>query len=618
MCGICGFVGAPDDASLQAMTDALSHRGPDGAGTTYDAATGAHLGHRRLSILDAPGGAQPLWNEDGEVGIVFNGEIYNHLELRKLLVAKGHVFRSDHSDTEVLVHGYEEWGDQLPAKLSGMFAFAILDRRRRRVFLARDRFGKKPLYYTLTPHVFAFASELGSLAKHPAVDTTIDVRSVKKFLSYSFLPAPNALYRGSRKLPGGHSMTYDIETRTTKIDRYWRFEIDPCVPPPDAERRWTDELRGLLSEAVRRRLMSDVPIGIFLSGGVDSSAVLALAARHLPAGSIQTFAIGFNEPSFDESSHARRTADHFGAVHHEQFVDLEQGRTILPDLLSRMDEPLGDPSILPTYLLSRFARKHITVALGGDGADELFAGYDPFKALKPATFYQRVVPRGVHAGLRVLADLLPISARNMSFDFKVRRALRGVSFPPALWNPLWLGALEPRDVGELFNEPADPEDLFSEALEVWNECGSDRLVDRVLEFYTRMYLQDDILVKLDRASMLNSLEARCPFLDNDLVDFVRRLPAEYKFRRGQTKYLLRRALKGIVPDEVLQRRKKGFGVPLVQWLREWPRGGDSPTTVLDVAWTRKRWDEHLAGRADHRTFLWCDLALKYHGGRKAA
>lgn len=614
MCGIAGFVGPGDAEVLQAMSDALVHRGPDGAGRHLDGERPVFLAHRRLAILDVAGGEQPMWNEDHQVGIVFNGEIYNHLELRRELVAAGHVFRSDHSDTEVLVHGYEEWGEDLPLRLSGMFAFAIYDRRRRRLFLARDRFGKKPLYYTSTPGFFAFASELGALRQHPRVDGGPEPRALRKYFAYGFIPAPHSLYRGVRKLPGGHWLMYDVDTGTLRTESYWTFRIEPEEPASaDPVPAWCEELRELLSAAVKRRLISDVPLGIFLSGGIDSSAVLAFAVRHMPAEQAKTFSIGFNEPSFDESAWAQRVAAVIGSDHRNEMLDIDMAADLVPHVLSQLDEPMADSSILPTYLVSRFARREVTVALGGDGGDEMFAGYDPFKALRWAERYQALVPHALHRGIRCLADLLPASERNMSLDFKLKRTLRGLSHPPSHWNPVWLGPLEPSDLEQLFREPVDPEEVYDDAIQAWNGATATDTVDRTLEFYTRFYLQDDILTKVDRASMMVSLEVRAPFLDNDVVEFARRIPHRYKLRNGQTKYLLKKALEPVLPHDVIHRPKKGFGVPMTRWMKAFDAPGPvAAAPAADAEWVKARWREHRACRADHRLLLWSWTVLQHH------
>jgi asparagine synthase (glutamine-hydrolysing) len=627
MCGICGFIGEGQPDQLEAMMELLRHRGPDAGGRFIDPQTRVFLGHRRLSILDIEGGAQPMWNEDGQIGVVFNGEIYNFDDLRRELTAAGHRFASDHSDTEVLVHGFEEWGINLPSHLNGMFAFAILDRRQNQLFLARDRFGEKPLYYTVADRFFAFASELRALAAHPRVDTRFDPRAVKKFLAYGYIPAPRALWRNTKKLMPGGYLLYDVRSHVMKVGTYWQFHVEPSAELARAsEDDLAAELRRLLSQAVRRRLVSDVPLGVFLSGGVDSSAILHFASEVIPLASLETYSIGFKESSFDESAYARAMAERIGSQHHERILDMTDAQALLTSVLGKLDEPLGDPSILPTYLLAKFARERITVALSGDGGDELFAGYDPFQALNLARIYSRLVPQWLHGGIRRLIDVLPVSTANMSMEFKLRRTLRGLSYPRPLWNSVWLGPLEPRELDDLMQEPVDVADLYSEAIEVWHDCRSDNLVDHTLDFYTRLYLSNDILVKADRASMLNSLEVRAPFLDNDLVEFARRLPASMKTRRGHSKYLLKRALAPLLPHEVIYRKKKGFGIPLAAWLREWHDVGvrrflDDPgrdgMAGFDGAWIAARWDEHRQGRRDHRLFLWSLLALMHHQPRAA-
>jgi asparagine synthase (glutamine-hydrolysing) len=612
MCGLAGFVGTGTQADLAAMAGAIVHRGPDDTGFHIDRDHAVHLAFLRLAIVDIAGGHQPMWNEDDSVCVLFNGEIYNQAELRAELLAAGHVFRSDHSDTEVLVHGYEQWGEDLPARLNGMFAFVIWDRPRRRLFAARDRFGEKPFFYVARPGFFAFASELSALIMHPAVDRTIDQRALQKFFAYGYIPAPNALYRGARKLPGGCSLTLDLADFRVRERRYWRFAIKADQHAPDHRiGELTEELRALLDRAVARRLVSDVPLGVFLSGGIDSSLVLALAAQHRAAESLDTFTIGFNEPSFDESAYARQIAAAIGSRHHERILDFDTARRLVSDVLARLDEPTGDASILPTHMLCAFAREHVTVALSGDGGDELFAGYDPFAALQPAAWYDRLVPQPVHFMLRRMAEMLPRGTTNMSLDFKLRRTLMGMSYPPAVRLPVWMSPLEPARIGELFDAPMPVEELYSEAIEVWDGAQSCNDVDRALEFFTNFYLQDGILAKTDRAAMMTSLEARAIFLDNDVVDFSARLPHGYKYRRGVRKFLLRRAAEGLVPDVVLRRPKKGFGVPFARWLRQMPATpplGAVPGLRPD--WITERWSAARAGKEDERLLLWSWLSLQ--------
>jgi len=630
MCGIAGFVGRGELDDLRRMTTAILHRGPDAEGLWSEEKMGVYLGHRRLSIVDLDGGTQPMWTRDGQVGVVFNGEIYNHGELRAELKAAGCEFATDHSDTEVLLHAYRKWGDGFVERLNGMWAFVIYDRGRKRFFGSRDRFGKKPFYYFHENGVFGFASELSALVKHPDCPREISTLSLKKYFAYCYIPAPRSIYERVWKLPGGYSFSYDIEGRGLKTWKWWEFVIETdeailnapqnsailakCHDEYGAEHgNLRDSIRRTLDRAVKRRLMSDVPLGIFLSGGIDSSAIAALAAKHVPSGQLNTFSIGFSEASFDESSYAKLMADEIGSKHHHDTLDLEKSVGLLPELVSRLDEPMGDGSLLPTYLLSRFTRQHVTVALGGDGGDELFAGYDPMRALRSAELYSKIVPKPVHAGIRHLAArMLPVSHRNISFDFKVKRFLRGLTYAPKLWNSVWMGALEPKELTGLFNEPTNEEEIYSEAIEAWDRCAQPNIVDRALQFWTNLYLQDGILAKVDRASMMCSLEARSPFLDIEVVDLARRIPWQLKLRGGNTKWILKEALKPLLPKTIVDRPKKGFGMPIGRWLREGKFTFDKETKIagLNPGFVQNKVASHMANRSDERLFLWCQWLLQ--------
>jgi len=607
MCGICGFSGSGDLEDLKTMTAMLAHRGPDGEGLWHDVSRSVYLGHRRLSIIDITDGTQPMWSGDGQLGVIFNGEIYNHRELRSDLEKKGHVFLTDHSDTEVLIYGYREWGADLPNRLNGMWAFAVYDRLQGVLFISRDRFGKKPLYYTLQNHTFVFASELNALIRHPSVDASISKKSLMKYFAYGFIPSPHSLYRRIYKLPGGHNLSINLKKLAVKTWKYWEYVLEPFEKiPRNPEMYWGEQIRELLEKAVKRRLMADVPLGVFLSGGIDSSAVTAFAARILGGENVKTFAIGFHEKSFDESAYAQFSAEYFKTDHHLDMLSMERARDLLPEIVARLDEPMGDPSLLPTYLLSRETRKRVTVALGGDGGDELFAGYDPFHALRMAELYQSMVPKPVHRAIRMAVGFLPVSHRNISLDFKLKRTLRGLSYAMPYWNPIWLGPLDPEELRELFNESVDMEEIYSEAIDCWESCSQSNLVDKTLQFYNKLYLQEDILVKTDRAGMMNSLEVRSPFLDIDLVDFVRRIPHRFKYRNGKTKYLLKQALSPVLPRVIRNRKKKGFGVPMGAWFQKKRLCVDSSGTdaVMNRDAVRRKVFEHQGNRADHRLFLW--------------
>jgi asparagine synthase (glutamine-hydrolysing) len=604
MCGLAGFFGSGNRRDLVAMTAAIAHRGPDADGHWIDPETTVHLGHRRLAIVDLAGGAQPMWTADERVGVIFNGEIYNHPELRDRLKARGCVFQTDHSDTEVLLHAYREWGDDFVHELNGMWAFALHDRDRRRLFLSRDRFGKKPLFWFQRGGTFAFASELTALRAHPACPTTISTRALQKFFAYALIPAPHTILEGVHQLPAGHNLTFDLADATPRVTRYWEYLLEP-TEPTSTDDELADELLALVDSAVQRRLVADVPLGVFLSGGVDSSLVTALAARHVPADQLRTFSIGFTEPSFDESPFANQVAELLGTDHHTETLDLDKALDCLPEILAKLDQPQGDGSLLPTWLLSRFTRRHVTVALGGDGGDELFAGYDPFRALRRAELYAKAIPRPVHSAIRHLAALLPTSHANVSLDFKIKRTLRGLSHPAALWNPVWLGALEPREITEFLDQPVDPEDLYSEAIAAWDAAPTGDIVDRSLQFYTRLYLADGILAKVDRASMLNSLEVRAPLLDIEVANFARRLPNRTKLRGPTTKYLLKLAATRVLPPEIVHRKKKGFGSPIGAWLKT---GRLAPSSAHPFVAARAT--AHRAGRSDERLFLWCQYVFE--------
>ncbi len=609
MCGIAGFVGAGEGAVLRRMTDRLVHRGPDAQGFFEKPDVGVFLGHRRLSIIDLSGGAQPMSAVDGQTVIVFNGEIYNHAELRAELQARGHVFATDHSDTEVLLYAWREWGPAMLERLNGMWAFAILDGRQKRLFLARDRFGKKPLYWFHRQGTFGFASELTSLLEHPLAPRSESELARVKFLAHALIPAPHSAIEGIQKLPAAHHLTLDLGGSAPRIQRWWRYTIEPDAKP-QSEPALVEELLEILTRATARRLVADVPLGVFLSGGLDSSTIAALAGRKAAPHRLQTFTIGFREPSFDESFFAARVADFLKTDHHVDTLSLDGALAALPQIFDRLDEPQGDSSLLPTWLLCRFARTKVTVALSGDGGDELFAGYDPFRALRLAEIYQKAVPRSLHAALRLLAARLPVSHKNISLDFKIKRTLRGLDHPARLWNPVWLGALEPSDLARLTGSRFSIEEIYSEAIEAWESCVATDSVDRTLQFYTEIYLQDGILAKADRASMMNSLEVRSPFLDIEVADFARRLPHAFKLRGKTTKYLLKRAAEKLLPADIVHRKKKGFGTPVGAWLRT-GRIAPEPANPL----LREHLDSHLAGRSDERLHLWCEYVWQQWSAR---
>lgn len=611
MCGIVGFVGPGGQTALSGMMARLAHRGPDGEGVYEEAEREVLLGHTRLAVIDLDCGAQPMFDDTGEIGVIFNGEIYNHGPLRQELEAKGHRFLTHHSDTEVLVHGYREWGTGLFEHLNGMFALCLFDRRAGHLVLARDRMGEKPLYYIQSSGIFAFASEVHALFAHPKISRRLDTKGVQKFFAYGYSPGPTTVFDGVHKLQPGEILTFDLASGNSQLQRFFTFRIEPddeLVHRPDEE--LAAELRSLLDEAVALRLQADVPLGLFLSGGIDSSAILDSACLQRPPDSIDAFTIGFQEASFDESAYARMAADHSGCRHHLREATVDSAKSLMGPVYAHLGEPFGDPSILPTSMLAAFARTKVTVALSGDGGDELFAGYDPFLALCPGRIYQACVPNTLHRMARRLAGMLPVSHRNMSLDFKVRRTLMGLSYHEAIRLPVWMSAIEPDDMASFFVTPLPAEELYSEAIEVWNDNVTGNDIDRALEFFTRLYLPDDILFKSDRASMMHSLEARAVFLDNGMVDFARRLPHRFKFRRGKRKWLLKKALAGRLPQELIDRRKKGFGIPIAAWLREMAAPANTVDTPLNDGAVLERFGRHRAGQSDERHLVWAWLGLQ--------
>lgn len=619
MCGIAGFVGPGSQEDLQLMCAALRHRGPDAADVWLGEAPRVGLAHARLSVLDHAGGAQPMWTADRRLAIVFNGEIYNFAQLRGELTALGHTLRSGHSDTEAVLLGYRQWGEDVCSRLNGMWAFLIVDFERGRLFASRDRFGKKPFYYQAGDGGFLFASELKALLAHPACRRELDTLSLKKYFAYGYIPAPRTQFSSVRKLPAGHWLSLDLRSSALHVRRWWRFELQADLQL--TQERAREELGAKLEAAVARRLVADVPVGMFLSGGIDSSLVSVLAARHLPRGRFKTFSIGFDEASFDESAMARAVARHIGADHVEERLRTDDALAIAESVCARLDEPLSDSSVLPTSMVSELARRHVTVALGGDGADELFAGYGPFLALRWATLLHRLLPAAAIRGLEWAVNRLPVSHGYMSLDFKLKRALAGIRQPQPLWVPSWMAPVAAADVNSLVRDgaPHAPEEIFSEVLDAWDACAQQDLASRAMQFFVELYLQDGVLAKVDRASMMHALEVRAPFLDIELVDFVRRLPMRYKLAGRSTKKLLRQVAAPLLPPQVVQRPKQGFAVPVGRWFQQGQLGIDATQlpSMIDASMVRTRLARHRSGQSDERLFLWSLFALQRAAGMRA-
>lgn len=630
MCGIAGAVWSQPEKSiepgtLRRMVEVLAHRGPDGEGTHeadlrvepgQPAMPGVALGHRRLAIIDLSGGRQPMANEDQSVWIVFNGEIYNFRELRRRLEARGHQFQT-HSDTETIVHLYEEEGTGFVEHLNGMFALAIWDARQRQLVLARDRLGEKPLVYRLEPGRLLFASELKSLLEAPGVPRELDPQALDAYLTYQYVPHPQTIFRGIAKLPPAHLAVY--RDGRLEVRPYWQpdFQVE-AVRPPEEDAR---ELRELLTSSVEMRLESDVPLGAFLSGGIDSTIIVGLMQK-LSRQPVRTFSIGFPVPEYNETHYAAIAAKQFGTLHQEFRVEPD-AVAILPKLVWHYDEPMADSSAVPTWYLSQITREHVTVALTGDGGDELFAGYPRYQAVWLGSWFDRL-PRVVRWGLAGRYwQKLPASPRQKSFRRRLRRFAEMLGKPPlerylewiaifsearriALYEPEFLKSLSDSDPLEFLKARAS---LCSQR----DPVTSASLTDLVT------YLPCDLMTKVDIASMAHGLECRPPFLDHRVVELAARMPLARKFRRGHGKRILLETFADLLPEEIRRRSKMGFGVPLDHWFRG-PLAGFTREILLDKR-TLDRGifrreavgqlvEEHLAGRFDHAYRLWALLVLE--------
>jgi asparagine synthase (glutamine-hydrolysing) len=624
MCGIAGFVW-PNGVALptaderrswlSAMTGSMSHRGPDGEGLLLDGP--AALGHRRLSIIDLSSGSQPMEDADGRAVITFNGEIYNYRELKARYAARGFRFRTN-SDTEALLAAWLLDGPKGLDALEGMFSFALWDRASRTLFAARDRFGKKPLYYTVQNGTLAFASELTALTKLPFLRLQTPIAALMRFLAYEYVPTPETIYKDVFKLKPGHSLLFRDGRLTTAP--YWDMPL-PEPEPKASEEELCERLRLLLAQAVKRRLVSDVPLGVFLSGGVDSSTVAALMAGMVSR--IKTFSIGFSEASYDESRFARLVASRFATDHHERILSADACGSLLPEIVSRFDEPMADPSIVPTYLLSQVTRENVTVALGGDGPDELFYGYEYYPAFTLAAAYDRLPAILRRRIVEPLAKMLPHSAGYINPRFVADTFLAGATAPQWLRVQTWLSAFTAEAQANLWKHPApgmlDPETLFAPTRALFDGFAAKDPLARVGYVFARQYMLDYILVKVDRCSMMHSLEVRAPFLDRDVAEFICRLPSRYKLRGARRKYLLKRAVAGILPKEILGRGKRGFLIPTAAWLRGQLRPqvdallGErhlKEQGIFDSRQVARLVTEHATGAADHRKKLWTLLVLQ--------
>jgi len=611
MCGIVGFVGPLADGEhlLKSMCDAIRHRGPDDEG--YYLSDGVGLGMRRLAIIDVASGKQPIGNEDGSVVVVFNGEVYNFAALRDRLEAAGHRFRSD-SDTECIVHLYEAYGDACVEHIRGMFAFALWDSRKRRLLLARDRVGKKPLLYSLSGHGLCFASELKALLQGPVVARDLDPVAIDHYLTFGYVPAPLSIFRNISKLAPGHRLVY--ENGTARVERYWHLRYSPLLQLDEIEA--VERLRALLMEATRLRLVAERPIGAFLSGGIDSSLVVAAMAEQA-SGPVKTFSIGFNEPAYDERRYARIVAGRLGTDHHE-FVVSGAGLDVLPDLVWHYDEPFADSSAIPSYQLARFTREHVVVALNGDGGDESFGGYLRYHYGRIA---ERIPSNAVARWLAGVAGCA-LGRRTQGSLARAARVLRTLATdrPDRYASLVSTFAADQRHTlySQQMRSLTSDSDPYAMVRERFRDSDGKNVLDRTLHVDVETYLPGDLLVKMDIATMAHSLEARSPFLDHQLMEFAARLPPSLKIRGRTGKYLLKALAREWFSEQIIDRRKKGFGVPLDSWLRRELRPLARDALTDRVARDRGLFDpeavvalleEHDAG-IDHGHRIWALLSFE--------
>ena len=612
MCGIFGFhsnkISVDDQFSiLRNMGDRLVHRGPDDEG--YYVHNRMAMGMRRLSVIDLETGKQPIYSHNQSQVIVFNGEIYNFRELRNDLKKKGYQFRTK-SDTEVVVNMYQEKGAESLQYFNGMFAFALYDQTKDELFIARDRFGIKPLYYYYQNDTLIFASEIKALLCCPYVSREISADALDMYLTFEHVPAPYSIYKNISKLEHGHYLQLKNGRLTKK--RYYKISYRNKHTAGDATEH-LENLDSLIDNAVKRRTISDVPFGAFLSGGIDSALITYYLVKN-SSKPVKTFNVAFEEKSFDESGYSRQVADHLCTDHHEHVFTTDDMINSLPAIIDNMDEPFADASLIPTTLLSRFARENVTVALSGDGSDEIFAGYPTYYARKLA----RYVPEWFYPLMRIGAKALPVNDDNISFDFKVKKFIEGMGVQPDLRHQIWLGSFTPKQKLELFNNDTfnrigNETSVSNLILTHMENCDTENNWERSLWLDMRFYLQDNMLVKIDRSSMMHSLEVRVPYLDHQLVEYAVRIPAKFKYNGRVSKYILKKLAGVHLPENIVKRPKKGFGIPIAKWIKHKPQLHFKETLskdridnqgFFDGSYVQSLLNEHLFNRKDNRKLLW--------------
>ena len=623
MCGICGMVNSDFEKTVEQplikkMCDAIYHRGPDDDGIYVHKNVG--IGMRRLSIIDLVTGKQPISNEDGSVWIVFNGEIYNHKHIRNELEARGHIF-STNTDTETIVHAYEEYGRDCVQKLNGMFAFAIWDNRKKQLFLARDRIGIKPLYYFFDKKKFIFGSELKSILKVKDIPKRIDLTALDNFLTFEYIPAPLSIFEDIKKLPPGHTLI--LKNNSISIQQYWDLRVNGN----QSEKKQDEQnLEELLQDAVKIRLMSDVPLGAFLSGGVDSSTLVALMSQVMDQ-PVKTFSIGFEDQTYNELNYARMIAKKFNTEHHE-FIIKPNAVELADNLLQFLDEPFGDFSIFPTYLVSKMAREYVTVVLSGDGGDELFAGYDTYIADRMAGYFTKFPGWFRNGFISRILEAVPPSPKKKGLINRAKRFVEGMRLPEDLHHTRWMIFLQQMERELLFTNDIKggmvEKDSYKFIRNYFNNVipQSDDKINQQMYVDVKTYLVDNILVKVDRMSMATSLEARVPFLDHRVAEFAATVPGNKKLQGKKSKLILKQSMEELLPKEILYRGKEGFSIPIKNWIKE-----DLKPMMMDILsadkikregffnvdFVEKLKREHLNGVENHSHRLWALMIFgKWH------
>jgi asparagine synthase (glutamine-hydrolysing) len=613
MCGIAGFLGNGNFDIGQNMIRSILYRGPDFQNVFFQ--ENVCLAHARLSIIDLDSRSnQPFFNASRTFAIVFNGEIYNYLEVKKELLKTNKYIFSTTSDTEVLINAYQEYGKDCVKKIHGMFAFVIYDFQNKELFIAKDRLGKKPLYYSLCyDGSFVFASELKAVLKHPSVKNEINFEAINQYLTFDYFPTPNTINANVFKLEPAHFMVVK-NGRIVEKSNYWshNFETNKTI----SFKKALEKLDVLLNNATKSRLMSDVPLGVFLSGGLDSSTIAYYAQKN-SSQKINTFSIGFEDKSYDEKDFAMQVAKHLGTEHHIEILTSAKTLKLIDEIFPFMDEPYADASIIPTYFLSKFTKQYVTVALGGDGSDEMLAGYPTFISDKYKMPFQRCSSRIINTLIGIV-NYLPASDKNISFDFKLKQFLRGFSSNENYIHQLWLGSFLPNEKELLFKKQVFESINDKSGLNILDKYFCNEIYsefNKITNYYYQTYLLDDILVKVDRASMYSSLEVRAPFLDTQIVEFLNTIPKKFKIRGTEGKYLLKKLMENKLPHNIIYRSKKGFGIPLSEWIREDLKSTIQETlmaedNLFNSCYIEKLLKEHYSKKYNHRKLIWNLFVLK--------